>query len=179
MTDLNKEREAFLNTFQYYKGRRDIIFSHEHELFMTRSNNPSEIAQKEISNMNSRWDAWLRCAKHRDAELEKAKAQAVPEWISVEDRMPESLRNVLVLIDANPVKNQNYMVAHFIPKFTEEYHGDDDWYDYDEERGCGYIKEGWYANTAYIGDEYSSYFIEEKVTHWKQLKEASESGAEQ
>ncbi|MEC5496618.1 hypothetical protein P9867_008965 [Acinetobacter baumannii] len=79
MFDLNKEREAFLNTFQYYKGRRDIIFSHEHELFMTRSNNPSEIAQKEISNMNSRWDAWLRCAKHRDAELEKAKAQAVPE----------------------------------------------------------------------------------------------------
>lgn len=79
MTDLNKEREAFLNTFQYYKGRRDIIFSHEHELFMTRSNNPSDIAQKEISNMNSRWDAWLRCAKHRDAELEKAKAQAVPD----------------------------------------------------------------------------------------------------
>ncbi|MCG9496909.1 hypothetical protein MCL35_12075 [Acinetobacter pittii] len=79
MFDLNKEREAFLNTFQYYKGRRDIIFSHEHELFMTRSNNPSEIAQKEISNMNSRWDAWLRCAKHRDAELEKVKAQAVPE----------------------------------------------------------------------------------------------------
>ncbi|WP_212771516.1 DUF551 domain-containing protein, partial [Acinetobacter baumannii] len=177
-TDLNKEREAFLNTFQYYKGRRDIIFSHEHELFMTRSNNPSEIAQKEISNMNSRWDAWLRCAKHRDAELEKAKAQSVPEWISVEDRMPESLRNVLVLIDANPVKNQNQMVAHFIPKFTEEYHGDNDWYDYDEDRGCGYVKEGWYANTAYIGDEYSSYFIEEKVTHWKPLKEASESGAE-
>lgn len=79
MTDLNKEREAFLNTFQYYKGRRDIIFSHEHELFMTRSNNPSEVAQKEISNMNSRWDAWLRCAKHRDAELEKAKAQTVPD----------------------------------------------------------------------------------------------------
>ncbi|KCX41111.1 DUF551 domain-containing protein, partial [Acinetobacter baumannii] len=110
------------------------------------------------------------------AELEKAKAQAVPEWISVEDRMPESLRNVLVLIDANPVKNQNQMVAHFIPKFTEEYHGDNDWYDYDEDRGCGYVKEGWYANTAYIGDEYSSYFIEEKVTHWKPLKEASESG---
>lgn len=83
MTDLNKEREAFLNTFQYYKGRRDIIFSHEHELFMTRSNNPSEIAQKEISNMNSRWDAWLRCAKHRDAGLEKAKAQAVPEGFKI------------------------------------------------------------------------------------------------
>ncbi|HAV5444144.1 hypothetical protein N3K59_18930 [Acinetobacter baumannii] len=89
MTDLNKEREAFLNAFQYYKGRRDIIFSHEHELFMTRSNNPSEVAQKEISNMNSRWDAWLRCAKHRDAELEKAKAQAVPETHIVVPRTKE------------------------------------------------------------------------------------------
>ncbi|HAV5941673.1 TPA: hypothetical protein JI228_04765 [Acinetobacter baumannii] len=88
MTDLNKEREAFLNTFQYYKGRRDIIFSHEHELFMTRSNNPSEIAQKEISNMNSSWDAWLRCAKHRDAELEKAKAQAVPDTHIVVPKQP-------------------------------------------------------------------------------------------
>ncbi|HEE6636131.1 TPA: hypothetical protein R7S54_001530 [Acinetobacter baumannii] len=88
MTDLNKEREAFLNTFQYYKGRRDIIFSHEHELFMTRSNNPSDIAQKEISNMNSRWDAWLRCAKHRDAELERAKAQAVPEGYCLVPKEP-------------------------------------------------------------------------------------------
>ncbi|WP_368555069.1 hypothetical protein [Acinetobacter baumannii] len=88
MTDLNKEREAFLNTFQYYKGRKDIIFSHEHELFMTRSNNPSEIAQKEISNMNSRWDAWLRCAKHRDGGLEKAKAQAVPEGYVLLPRVP-------------------------------------------------------------------------------------------
>ncbi len=94
MTDLNKEREAFLNTFQYYKGRRDIIFSNEHELFMTRSNNPSEIAQKEISNMNRRWDAWLRCAKHRDAELEKAKAQAVQQSFEIgrlQDRITELL----------------------------------------------------------------------------------------
>ncbi|CAM0676748.1 hypothetical protein [Acinetobacter baumannii] len=94
MTDLNKEREAFLNAFQYYKGRRDIIFSHEHELFMTRSNNPSEVAQKEISNMNSRWNAWLRCAKHRDAELEKAKAQAVQQSFEIgrlQDRITELL----------------------------------------------------------------------------------------
>lgn len=102
MTDLNKEREAFLNTFQYYKGRRDIIFSHEHELFMTRSNNPSEIAQKEISNMNSRWDAWLRCAKHRDEELEKAKAQAVPTWISVKDEEPPTDTMVLICWSDSP-----------------------------------------------------------------------------
>ncbi|WP_407561551.1 hypothetical protein [Acinetobacter baumannii] len=109
MTDLNKEREAFLNTFQYYKGRRDIIFSHEHELFMTRSNNPSEVAQKEISNMNSRWDAWLRCAKHRDAELEKAKAQAVPNeiineiqsWIAVQSTQAMELDGEEFVVGAN------------------------------------------------------------------------------
>lgn len=104
MTDLNKEREAFLNTFQYYKGRRDIIFSHEHELFMTRSNNPSDIAQKEISNMNSRWDAWLRCAKHRDAELEKAKAQAVPEGYKL---VPVELYNFQANRLAEEEFNQN------------------------------------------------------------------------
>lgn len=113
MTDLNKEREAFLNTFQYYKGRRDIIFSHEHELFMTRSNNPSEIAQKEISNMNSRWDAWLRCAKHRDAELEKAKAQAVSSWISVKDEEPPLDTSVLICwADAPDITpEQDYMTC--------------------------------------------------------------------
>lgn len=153
MTDLNKERELCNQSFEKYWDD-----------FCEAYGNGFDRSLAKLFFANG-WG--------------EAKAQAVPEWISVEDRMPESLRNVLVLIDANPVKNQNYMVAHFIPKFTEEYHGDDDWYDYDEERGCGYIKEGWYANTAYIGDEYSSYFIEEKVTHWKQLKEASESGAEQ
>ncbi len=103
MTDLNKEREAFLNTFQYYKGRRDIIFSHEHELFMTRSNNPSEIAQKEISNMNSRWDAWLRCAKHRDAGLEKAKAQTVPEgYCLISNDKAEKCVEYLALASCHP-----------------------------------------------------------------------------
>lgn len=163
MTDLNKLRSEFESDLADHLIERDANGFYIND---------------EIQNY---WEKHLLKAQIKElkAELEKAKAQAVPEWISVEVQMPESLRNVLVLLDANPAKNQNQMVAHFIPKFTEEYHGDDDWYDYDEDRGCGYVKEGWYANTAYIGDEYSSYFIEEKVTHWKPLKEASESGAEQ
>ncbi|MFW2562433.1 DUF551 domain-containing protein [Acinetobacter baumannii] len=160
MTDLNKLRSEFEAVTEIYH----CIYNADLDYYFSGSKFASDKAEIEV---NAGWKSW-----------KKAKAQAVPEWISVEDRMPEPLRNVLVLIDANPAKNQNQMVAHFIPKFTEEYHGDDDWYDYDEERGCGYVKEGWYANTVYIGDEYSSYFIEEKVAHWKPLKEASESGAE-
>ncbi|WP_245135346.1 DUF551 domain-containing protein [Acinetobacter nosocomialis] len=178
MTDLNKEGKVNLS-FEQDNGAvwvfaDDSQFGTEiSHLMMMHADEYNEDELRVICNHAACEIDRLR------AELEKAKAQAVPEWISVDDRMPEPLRNVIVLIDANPAKNQNQMVAHFIPKFTEEYHGDDDWYDYDEDRGCGYVKEGWYANTAYIGDEYSSYFIEEKVTHWKPLKEASESGAEQ
>ncbi|UOH19857.1 DUF551 domain-containing protein [Acinetobacter sp. NyZ410] len=91
-------------------------------------------------------------------------------WISVDEKMPEPLRNVLVLIDENPVKNQNQMVANFIPQFTEESECGE-WSEFCEERDMYFIPEGWYANTAYIGDEYSSYFIDEKVTHWMPLPE--------
>ena len=101
------------------------------------------------------------------------------KWISVKDQMPEPLRNVLVLIHENPVKNQNQMVANFVPKFTEESECDD-WSDYCEEKDAHFVPEGWYANTTYIGDEYSSYFIGEKVTHWMPLpkppKEEKEEG---
>lgn len=177
MTDLNKGSEVNLR-FEQDDG---VVW-----VFDGDSQFGTEISHLMMMHADEYSEDELRVICHHAAceidrlraELEKAKAQAVPEWISVEVQMPESLRNVLVLLDANSAKNQNQMVAHFIPKFTEEYHGDDDWYDYDEDRGCGYIKEGWYANTAYIGDEYSSYFIEEKVTHWKPLKEESESGAE-
>ncbi|MGQ0692624.1 DUF551 domain-containing protein [Acinetobacter baumannii] len=177
MTDLNKGSEVNLR-FEQDDGAVWVFDGDSHQgteishLMMMHSDEYNEDELRVICNHAACEIDRLR------AGLEKAKAQAAPEWISVEDQMPESLRNVLVLLDANSAKNQNQMVAHFIPKFTEEYHGDDDWYDYDEERACGYVKEGWYANTAYIGDEYSSYFIEEKVTHWKPLKEASESGAE-
>lgn len=161
MTDLNKEREAFLNTFQYYKGRRDIIFSHEHELFMTRSNNPSEVAQKEISNMNSRWDAWLRCAKHRDAELEKAKAQAVQQSFEIgrlQDRITELLderQDLYAQINNDQAVPETHVV---VPKLPTPKMIDATW-DFDEE-----ILE--------MSSNTRNEFI------WKKMVEASESGAE-
>lgn len=94
-------------------------------------------------------------------------------WISVEDKLPESLLNVLVKIDAKNVKNEAYMVAHFTPRYTEEYNGWEDWdeVEYHEEKDAFFCPEGWYANTTYIGDDYSSYLLTEKVTHWIPLPE--------
>lgn len=133
MTDLNKEGKVNLS-FEQDNGAVWV--------FAGDSQFGTEISHLMMMHADEYSEDELRVICHHAAceidrlraELEKAKAQAVPEWISVEDQMPESLRNVLVLLDANSAKNQNQMVAHFIPKFTEEYHGDDDWYDYDEER---------------------------------------------
>ncbi len=171
MIDLKKESEAFLNTFQYYKGRRDIIFSHEHELFMTRSNNPSEIAQKEISNMNSRWDAWLRCAKHRDAELEKAKAQTVLEntedWYLDEDEGlwldHDGIDGTLCELgigEVKPVKHKEYFITQSNTLYAARvWDGEDDhiaWKLFESEESAL-----------------------EAAIYCKQMYEANESGAEQ
>lgn len=84
MTDLNKEREKYLqwhfdnwkakwaadDTPEFAKTMYDRIYQHFHA--------------DQIGERESGYEAWLG-----------AKAQAVPEWISVEDRLPEE--GVLVL----------------------------------------------------------------------------------
>ncbi|WP_151789438.1 DUF551 domain-containing protein, partial [Acinetobacter nosocomialis] len=91
MTDLNKLRSEFESDLADHLIERDANGFYIND---------------EIQNY---WEKHLLKAQIKElkAELEKAKAQAVPEWISVEVQMPESLRNVLVLLDANPAKNQN------------------------------------------------------------------------
>ncbi|MCA4181648.1 hypothetical protein [Acinetobacter baumannii] len=91
MTDLNKERELYMAA----KARI------EKEEFFCRD-----------------WDLWKACAELKQAEinelraeLEKAKAQAVPTWISVDDEWPPT--DIMVLIcwaDAPDVTpEQDYM----------------------------------------------------------------------
>lgn len=92
------------------------------------------------------------------------------EWISVDIEMPKALMNVLVIVNENCAKNQNQIVANFIPKFTEE-SCCGEWSEYCEDKDMHFVPEGWYANTTYIGDEYSSYFLEGEVTHWMPLPE--------
>lgn len=82
MTDLNKERELYMAA----KARI------EKEEFFCRD-----------------WDLWKACAELKQAEinelraeLEKAKAQAVPSWISVKDEEPPTDTMVLICWSDSP-----------------------------------------------------------------------------
>ncbi|TPR80627.1 DUF551 domain-containing protein [Acinetobacter baumannii] len=134
MTDLNKERELYMAA----KARI------EKEEFFCRD-----------------WDLWKACAELKQAEinelraeLEKAKAQAVPEWISVEDKLPE-------IADAS-------VLAHFQNGSIETVHIEDWFKDitsgFDEAGNQTFTK--WYLKTS------------NTITHWMPLPEAPiETGA--
>ena len=93
----------------------------------------------------------------------------IPEWISVDDRLPEKQLNVLIFV-VTGYKLQGSIVARYIPKTTEPYEGEySEFGDYDEATDTIYCPAGWYAETAYIGDDYSSYYVDDKVTHWQPL----------
>lgn len=89
--------------------------------------------------------------------------------IDIDYQTPPAMVNVIVRTKSSGLNfyNSDCMIAHFIPKFMEEYHGEDDWFDYDESRDMNFVKEGWYANTTYIGDDVSSYFINKEIVEWK------------
>ncbi|MDC5215410.1 DUF551 domain-containing protein [Acinetobacter baumannii] len=136
MTDLNKERELYMAA----KARI------EKEEFFCRD-----------------WDLWKACAELKQAEinelraeLEKAKAQAAPEWISVKDELPSYEESVFIKTNKGSV--QGYL-------FQDE--------EYSEMKGEYMKLDCWQ-------DEFHDDFIEySDVTHWMPLPTvASESGAE-
>ena len=91
------------------------------------------------------------------------------KWISVDDRLPENSTNVLIFVITD-YKLQGSIVARYIPKNTEPYTGEySEFGDYDEATDTTYCPAGWYAETAYMGDEYSNYFVDDKVTNWQPL----------
>lgn len=85
---------------------------------------------------------------------------------------PEPLLNVIVKIKSNnPLNNDNFMVAHYVPKYMCQCSASNDWSEYSDELDDFFIPEGWYANTTYIGDEWSSYYIDCEVISWAYIME--------
>lgn len=67
--DIQKEKDAFLNVFQFFKSFKGIGFSEETEQFFLKKNKPNDAECLDVSNLNQMWRAWWA----------RAKSQAVPE----------------------------------------------------------------------------------------------------
>ena len=97
------------------------------------------------------------------------------DWISVNDKLPESGKHVLVSCEVRRLdgfKKRYLCIAFYAEphKISEHYPEEDYCYDYDEEQDEYYLKEGWYE-VIQNWDEYSSVVIEDFVTHWQALPE--------
>lgn len=94
------------------------------------------------------------------------------EWISVNDRLPEKLTEVLALCEIRPQGNKYVCVAYYVPQKTTACetgsYWDSDAMDYDEDADEYYVAEGWYERIR-NWDEYSSIGIADFVTHWMPL----------
>lgn len=104
------------------------------------------------------------------------------EWISVEERLPESGVLCLLCCDVkryDGTHKQYVCVGFHAERFKEEcYSADDECVtEYNEETDEYYLHEGWYEEIN-NWDEYSSIAIDDIVTHWMPLPEAPKGGAE-
>jgi hypothetical protein len=115
----------------------------------------------------------------------KKETDVVPksEWISVEERLPESEKIVLVSALSKTFRYRHtLMVAHighheFTTEDTgwREYEGDTE---YDEENDCFWIPECWYEVNSV--EDNGNWIIDSDydVTHWMPLPEAPKKGGE-
>ena len=102
------------------------------------------------------------------------------EWISVEERLPESGVLCLLCCDVKRYDgtHRQYVCDGFhAERFKEEcYSADDECVtEYNEETDEYYLHEGWYEEIN-NWDEYSSIAIDDTVTHWMPLPEAPTKG---
>lgn len=94
---------------------------------------------------------------------------AVNTWISVDDRLPESGKHVLVVCEVRLFSGwkQHYVCeAFYAPTHTISvgyYPDDSECYEYDEEDDNYYLLEGWYE-CIHNWDEYSSVVIGDFVS---------------
>lgn len=98
---IQKEREAF-------EKHASKFFTDSKEAFKT---NGDQYLYDEVIWM---WDCWI----------ERAKAQAVPEWISMEDKYPKAGESVLICI--NGIR-QN--IAYFYDCSVSNEYSDHDWFE--------------------------------------------------
>jgi hypothetical protein len=96
-------------------------------------------------------------------------AARAPQWISVEERLPESGQMVLATY-VNEAGRRRTVVGRHVKRWTEESSCDDDCNDeYCEERDNYYLVEGWIEQQDNWGEYASIYIVEGVVDFWQPL----------
>ena len=103
------------------------------------------------------------------------------EWISVEERLPESGVHCILCCDMKRIDgtHSQYVCDGYFAerwKVSAHYADDDCATEYNEEDDEYYLKEGWYE-VIKNWDDYNSIVIGDTVTHWMPLPEAPKGGA--
>lgn len=106
--------------------------------------------------------------------------EAVPQWISVEDRLPEPETEVLVLCVCCgiPIITNGLYEDGNVTKDESDWNWYDLDFDYDEENDAYLIPEGWWEYKHFNQDDEYNHPIDIPVTHWIPLPELPNGGEE-
>lgn len=115
------------------------------------------------------------CYEHKEAEEIYNAGYRKQEWISVEERLPDSGEHCLVSCTVkrcDGTLGQYICVGYYAEKFKHLAYGvDDDCVsEYNEKDDEYYIAEGWYE-VIKNWDDYGFVAIDDTVTHWMPLPE--------
>lgn len=96
------------------------------------------------------------------------------EWISVEDRLPETGKKVLAYFEYKATGFGRRICANYTPRWTCESDAEADTYDeYNDDDDTYYLMEGWWEQVE-NWEEYSCCYVTEEITHWMPLPEPPE-----
>ena len=147
--------------------------------------NPEEIKRMLVTclELNMPPDVQHMAMADALALIQQLEAQ-VPRWISVDERMPESEKPVLAVVQTNssPVFKRITVLEHINAHEVNtednfdwhEYEGDTE---YDAENDCYWIPECWYEVN--VVDDNPNWMLDDwwRVTHWMPLPEAPKEDA--
>ena len=108
----------------------------------------------------------------RDAALTAKVREECARWISVEDRLPETLIGVLVRYTTFQGIPRTTVAQYVAPKtvLDEDFLDEDaeGCSEYDEEKDCYWVVEGWWENS---WESETNWKLTGTVTHWMPLPE--------
>ena len=108
---------------------------------------------------------------HFVKKLWNTRADTKPQWIPVTERLP--VKKVIARY-INCAGNERKVMACYVPRWTVESTGEEDYYEHHEESDIFYLREGWYEQLDNWGEYSACYIHEGVVTHFCEIPEGPE-----